>query len=387
MQKLVVQGGQKLTGKITLSGSKNIATKVLIASLLTDDEVVIHNVPKISDFEILLEIIQDMGASCTYENHTLTVHAGTLVDYEIPLESGMRIRPSSMLIAPLLARLKKALIPNPGGCRIGARPIDRTTEGLMKMGATIRYESEDGYFHCNTDGLVGTTYRFDKNTHTGTETLLIAAVLAKGTTVLENAAEEPEVDELIAFLTKMGAHIKRVGRTITIEGVEKLHGTTFSIASDRNEAVTFAVAAYMTGGDITVIGARKKDLTAFLEKLDEIGAKWEEVKGGLRFMATDAIVAADIVTTQHPGFMTDWQAPWAVLMTQAQGASIIHETVYENRFGYASELVKMGAQIELFNPKVENPKELYNFNIDDDKKELKHAVKIIGPAKLHNAVV
>ena len=387
MEKLVVNGGRKLKGKIGVSGSKNVALKVLVASLLTKEKVIIENVPRISDFNILVEIVEDLGATVDFIDHTLTIEAGTLADYDVPLEGAASLRASSMLIAPLLVRMGKALIPNPGGCRIGARPIDRTIEGLIHMGADIRYDSQDGYFHAKTNGFRGVTYEFEKNTHTGTETLIIAAVLAKGKTILKNAAEEPEVDELINFLTSMGAKIKRDKRTITITGVNKLSGTTFRIMPDRNEVVTFAIAAYVTNGDITVVNAQKEHIKEFLDKLDLAGAKWEEVKeGGIRFY-NGTFAAVDVETRQHPGFMTDWQAPWAVLMTQANGTSIIHETVYESRFGYVNELIKMGAKIKLFNPKVENPKEFYNFNYDDDKPEYRHAARIEGPTPLHNAVV
>lgn len=387
MEKFLVKGGKKLHGRIAVSGSKNIATKLLVSSLLTDEEVVIENVPRISDFEVLLEIVKDLGVKASFKDRTVTVHAGHISDYEIPLEAGAQIRPSSMLIAPLLARLGKVLIPNPGGCRIGARPIDRTIEGLTKMGASIRYVSEDGYFHAQTDGLVGATYEFEKNTHTGTETLIIAAVLARGRTILKNAAEEPEVDELIRFLVSMGAHITRSGRTITIDGVRRLSGTRFTVTPDRNEVITFAIAAYVTGGDVTVVNASPDDIAAFLAKVAEAGGRWEEVKsGGIRFY-DGYLKAVDATTMPYPGFMTDWQGPWAVLMTQANGISIIHETVYENRFSYVEELRKMGADIKLFNPKIINPKTFYNFNYEDNKPEYKHAAKILGPVRLHNAAI
>lgn len=386
MEKFLVTGGKKLRGKIAVAGSKNVATKLLVASILTPEEVTIENVPRISDFETIVDIVKDLGVDVTFTGHTVKVTARKISDYEIPLEAGARVRSSSMLIAPLLIRLGKALIPNPGGCRIGARPIDRTIEGLSKMGASIRYVSEDGYFHAQAGLLRGTTYTFEKNTHTGTETLIITAVLARGRTVLKNAAEEPEIDELIRFLVAMGAAIRREGRTIVIDGVTKLHGTTFSVIPDRNEVVTYAIGALVTKGDVTVTNAKKEDIGDFLDTLSETGAKWTEVDDGIKFSAGN-LLAVDVETRPHPGFMTDWQGPWAVLMTQAKGDAIIHETVYENRFGYVSELLKMGAQIELFNPAVDNPREFYNFNVDDDKEEYFHAARIHGPTRLHNAVV
>ena len=393
MEKFIVNGGKRLSGQVSVSGSKNVSLKVIIASLLTEDKVTIHNVPDIADIAVLLDIVKDIGVSVSYANHTLKIQAQKLTDYEIPLESGARIRVSSMLIAPLLVRLGKALIPNPGGCRIGARPIDRVVEGLRKMGVHIRYVSKDGYFHADVPfdetkakKLVGSTYQFEKNTHTGTETLILAAVLAQGRTVLENAAAEPEVDDLIAFLTSMGAVIRRKDRTIVIDGVKKLHGVSYTIMPDRNEAVTFAIASAITEGDVVVLGAQKKHLEAFLAKLSQVGGKWEEVAGGIRFYGNN-LIATDVTTSHHPGFMTDWQGPWTVLMTKAKGVSTVHETVFENRFGYVEELRKMGVHIELFNPKVDEPASFYNFNLEDDQPEYFHAAKIVGPTKLHDAVI
>ncbi len=293
-----------------------------------------------------------------------------------------------MLMAPLLARTNEAIIPNPGGCRLGARPIDRHIEGLKQMQAKIIYHSEDGYFHAKTDGLQGTTYRFDKNTHTGTETLIIAAAMAKGITILQNAALEPEIDDLIALLNAMGAKITRSAhREITIEGVEKLHGAEFTISPDRNEIVTFAIGAILTKGDVFISHVKVPDLKEFLEKLEEAGGGYEEKDGGMRFFYKGDLKPTNITTTVYPGFMTDWQAPWAVLMTQANGTTIIHETVFENKLGYANELKKMGAEITFFNPEIENKQEVYNFNLADDKPEYYHAISISGPTPLHDAVV
>jgi UDP-N-acetylglucosamine 1-carboxyvinyltransferase len=294
-----------------------------------------------------------------------------------------------MFLAPLLARLGKAIIPNPGGCRIGARPIDRIVDGLEKMGVKIQYDSKDGYFHALApNGLAATTYKFSKSTHTGTETMLLASVLAKGKTVLENAAEEPEVDELIGLLNKMGAKITREEpRIIVIEGVSSLHGAEFTIAPDRNEVVTFAVAALITEGDIFIKDIKRKGLEEFLELLESCGGGIEEKQSGIRFFYKGELKPSDVRTSFYPGFMTDWQGPWAVLMTKANGQSTIHETVYENRFTYVKELRKMGANIEFYKPEIVNPEDVYNFNIKDDKNKNIHAVKIFGPATLHNAAL
>jgi len=390
MEKLVISGGKKLKGDVSIFGSKNVALKALVAACLTDEEVIIENVPLISDFLIMADIIKELGGKVEIRDHTVSIKLEKFVKNKILLDKAAEVRTSFMFLAPLLARVGKAIIPNPGGCRIGARPIDRVIDGLKSMGVHVDYDSKDGYFHATTNSqkeLFGTKYRFIKNTHTGTEAMILTAVLAKGKTILENSALEPEVDELIGLLVRMGAKIKRTHqRTIEIEGVQKLHGTTFRINPDRNEIVTFAVGAIITKGDIFIKNIQRGGLVEFLEALDKAGGGYEEKKDGIRFFYENELRPTDIVTSIYPGFMTDWQGPWAVLMTTAKGISTIHETIYENRFSYVSELKKMGAQIELFNPKVENPDSFYNFNINDDNGYF-HAEKISGPAILHNGAV
>lgn len=390
MNKLIINGGKKLKGKIKVSGSKNVALKTLVAACLTDEEVVINNIPLISDFFVMSEIIKDLGGKISIKGHEARIKVSSISKNRIPLDKATEVRTSSMFIVPLLVRLGQALIPNPGGCRIGARPIDRTIEGLKKMGVDILYDSDDGYFHNKVKKLTATSYVFSKNTHTGTETLILAAVLARGRTILENTAAEPEVDELINLLNLMGAKIKRgfaPPRSIVIDGVDKLHGANFTIGPDRNEIVTFAIAAISTGGEIFIVGAKKNGLTSFLDKLYDAGGGFEEKANGISFFAKGKVSSIDVTTSCYPGFMTDWQGPWAVLMTRAEGQSIIHETIYENRFSYVKELLKMGAKIDFFNPKVDNPEKFYNFNWEDNKPEDFHAIKIHGPTKLHDAVV
>jgi UDP-N-acetylglucosamine 1-carboxyvinyltransferase len=337
----------------------------------------------------MTDIVEELGGKIDTQNHTLIISLPEIKKNKISLESAAETRSSAMFMAPMLARNGEAIIPNPGGCRIGSRPIDRTVDGLKDMGAEIVYRSDDGFFHMKApSGLKGVDYAFKKPTHTGTETLIIAAVLALGKTILRNCAQEPEIDELITLLNQMGAKIKKTDpKTIEIEGIKKLSGTTFKIGPDRNEVVTLAIAAILTKGDIFIDDIKDCDLSSFLEKMEEIGAGVERKGNGIRFFYKGEITATNMETTPYPGFMTDWQAPWAVLMTQARGESIIHERVYESRFGYVRELLKMGADIELFNPDVENPSEFYNFNIEDDKKTNKHAARIKGPTDLHNGVV
>lgn len=388
MEKLIVKGGHPLQGVVHVSGAKNVALKALVAACLTDEEVVIENIPLISDFFVMVEIMEDLGAAVTIEGHTVRVQLQKFTKNEISLEKAAQLRTSAMFLAPLLARTGEATIPNPGGCRLGARPIDRIVDGIRTLHVAVTYESNDGYFHAKTSGLTAGVYTFPKSTHTGTETLILASVLATGTTVLQNAAEEPEIDDLIQLLNNMGAKVTRSSkREITIEGVKKLHGAIFRISPDRNEIVTFAIAAGVTGGEITIMDARENDVAAFLEKCTEAGLGYETVDNGIRFFTKGQLHAVDVVTKIFPGFMTDWQAPWAVLMTQANGISTIHETVFENKMGYVADLRKMGARIETYRPEVADKESFYNFNLEDDNEEYVHAIKISGPTPLHNAVL
>jgi len=389
METFVIKGGTKLKGNMSVSGSKNVALKAMVAACLTDEEVVIENIPLISDFMVMADIIKELGGRVKIKDHTAVVKIEKIKKTKISLEKAASIRASAMFLAPLLARKGEAIIPNPGGCRIGARPIDRIIRGIEKMGVSIIYNSKDGYFYLTSKNrMKSVNYTFGKNTHTGTETLILSSVLARGETILNNAAEEPEVLELINLLNSMGAKIKRTNRRkIVVSGVEKLHGTRFRIPPDRNEIVTFAIAAIITKGDIFIKNINRKGLEEFLERLKIAGGGIEEKKEGIRFFYIDGINPTNITTSFYPGFMTDWQGPWLILMTQGEGASIIHETVYENRFGYVEELRKMGAKVELFNPIIKNPEKLYNFNFEDNREEYKHAAKIYGPSNLHNAAI
>jgi UDP-N-acetylglucosamine 1-carboxyvinyltransferase len=389
MEKFIINGPTVLHGNVTIAGAKNVALKAIVTSLLTDDEIVLHNMPNIRDVHLMLDVIKSLGAQVTVDENTIRIKDGNTSDTTVPLEVGARLRTSSMVLGPILSRYGSATIPNPGGCRIGARPIDRHIEGLKLMGATIEYDSKDGYFHAHAEHLHGAEITFLKNTHTGTETLILAAVLADGKTILKNAAEEVEIDDLIALLTAMGAKIIRSGhREITIAGVPKLHGAEYTIISDRNEEATFAIAALATKGDITVHHSQRRHMQAFLEAFEKAGGVYKMIDDTTtQYFYDKPIQPVDIVTGSHPGFMTDWQAPWAILMTQAAGVSTIHETVFENRFSYVEELRKMGADISYFDPVVNNPKSFYNFNWEDKAMETHQAIRITGPTKLHNAIL
>lgn len=387
MKKYIVHGRNKLVGEVTVSGAKNVVLKAVVAACLTSEPVEIKNIPLINDFLVLLELVREIGGKVALVGHSVKIEVAEIKNIKIPLDAGAKIRTSSMMAAPLLARRGEALIPNPGGCRIGARPIDRHMEALSSLGVESHYNSSDGYFHLKTKELCGTTYRFSKNTHTGTEFMILAAVLANGVTTIENAAEEPEIDDLIALLNQMGARIfRKRPRTIEIRGVKKLHGTSYAIMPDRNEAVTFAILSALTGGEIFIKNVETDDLAAFFEEFKRAGGSFEKTSRGIRFFIKNGIRATNIITRPHPGFMTDWQGPWAIFMTQANGVSTIHETVYENRFGYYEELAKMGAELKLYIPKVADPEKFYNFNYSKET-ETQQGLKINGPTALHNGVL
>lgn len=388
MDKIVIFGSRKLQGNVKVSGAKNVAMKVILAGLLTNEEIIIHNVPLISSVYGTCEIVKELGVRTDLNHdHTLKIKGNGSPSYTIPLELGGLYRTATMVIGPLLARFGRAVVPNPGGCRLGKRPIERHIDGLRAMGARIDYK--DGYFNAAVHRLKGCKYRFTGNTHTGTESMILAAVLATGETILENAAEEPEIDDLILLLVQMGAKIRRVKpRTIIIEGVNKLSGTEYTIMPDRNEVVTFAIAGIATEGDITVNGTQRKYLKSFLAMLDQAGAGWDPIdEKTTRFFFKERLKPTNVTTGVFPGFMTDWQAPWVLLMTNADGQSEIHETVYEDRFGYVTELRKIGAKINYFNPKVSNPRKYYNFNWSDRTAKNFHAIRIYGPTILHSGVM
>ena len=383
MPTYIVTGGNPLHGSVRLGGAKNVSYKLMIASLLGTEESRILNFSHISDVELVTTVINQLGAKAyNAGERTLFVDPAGLDKWQIPEEFGRGSRASTMFLGPLLHKFGRASVPLPGGDRIGNRPIDRHLAALEAMG--VQFEHRNGNLEATTSGLHGATYRFTKNTHTGTETALLAAVCADGQTILENAAEEPEVDDLISFLNKMGGRIRRrAQRVIEIEGVKQLTGAIHKIMPDQNEAVSYAVAALVTKGDIIVENAKYQHMEAFLEKLDEAGGGFEVGDYGIRFFYKQPLRAVDVVTQAHPGFKTDWQPLWAVLLTQAQGESVIHETQYTQRFQYVEALQAMGTQIEFFNPEERDPEKLYNFNAEDDRPEYQHAIRVTGPAKLH----
>lgn len=382
MARFEVTGGTPLHGSVRIGGAKNASYKLMIAALLADSESRLLNFSHISDVELVGHIIEYLGGKVNRAGErAIFIDPSSLKAFTIDPDHGEQGRFSTMFIPPMLARFGEARVPAPGGDKIGARPLDRHFDGLRAMGATV--EIEGGMYVAKAKKLTGASYRFEKNTHTGTETLIMAAVGAEGKTILENAAEEPEIDDLIAFLNSMGARVRRRAyRVIEIEGVSKLHGAIHKIMPDQNEAVSYACAAIATKGDVIIENARHEDLQAFLEKLDEIGAGYEVGNYGIRFFHKGELRAADITTEIHPGFKTDWQPLWATVLTQCAGSSVIHETIYPDRFQYVAALKEMGANIELFNPDVAHPEKVYNFDLASDRPEYFHAIRLTGPTQL-----
>ena len=388
MDRLIIEGGHKLEGNISITGAKNVAMKVILTGLLTKKEIVVENVPLITSVYGTADLVNHLGVNVKiFDNHTMRIKGNGLNGFTIPLDMGGLYRTATMVIGPLLQRFGKAIVPNPGGCRLGKRPVDWHISGLKALGAHISYK--DGFFYATAKKLKGARFKFAKNTHTGTETLILAAVKAEGETVIENASLEPEVDDLIRLINQMGGKIKRKdNRVIVISGVKKLNGADFNIMPDRNEAVTFAVGAICSGGRLLIKGAREKDLSSFLGYLKIIGAGYRIAgEDTIEFSGRKKLKPSNITTGPYPGFMTDWQAPWALMMTQAAGMSSVHESVFEDRFSYVEQLSKMGANIVPFKPLVKKPAKFYNFNWSKKPKDRYQAISIHGKTPLHEAVL
>ncbi len=346
MDKILIEGGSSLHGRVQVSGAKNAALPIIAACLLCGGEHFIQSVPRLNDIRTIQEIMSGMGAEFQSQNDALIVDTSNLREGQAPYDLVRTMRASILLLGPLLARLGRARISLPGGCAIGARPVNLHLKALTAMGADMHLDSGD--IHARAERLKGAQIFFDIPTVTGTENIMMAAVLAEGRTVLKNAAREPEVVDLAVALRAMGAQIEGDGTdTIVIEGVRSLSPTRHTVIPDRIEAGTFMIAAVMTGGDILINSCKQEHLSAVIQKLRAVGAKVEAAEGGLRVMGPTSRVSVDIKTMPFPGFPTDLQAQFMALMSVAQGSSIIKETVFENRFIHVSELKRMGANIEI----------------------------------------
>jgi UDP-N-acetylglucosamine 1-carboxyvinyltransferase len=351
MDKFVIRGGNPLLGTIRVSGSKNSALPCMAAALLTEDDVVLENIPQVRDIETERKLLVSMGGEVELgygrAQHRTSISCRTLSDPEAKYEIVKTMRASSLVLGPLIARVGMARVAMPGGCAIGGRPIDLHIKGLEKMGATIT--QEHGYLEARAERLRGAHLVFDKITVTGTEDLLMAAVLAEGETVMENCAREPEVTDLAALLTAMGAQIEGAGTsTIRVQGVTRLHGARYRINPDRIEAGTFLVAGAITNGDLIVANCNPSHLSAVIAKLEEAGARVDILgPDAVRVRSEGRLRAADISTEEYPGFPTDMQAQYMALVTQAEGVSSVKENIFENRFMHVQELVRMGANIKV----------------------------------------
>jgi UDP-N-acetylglucosamine 1-carboxyvinyltransferase len=350
MDRFKIEGGRRLEGTVRISGAKNAALPAMAAALLTPDAVRLTNIPHVRDIITMAKLLAHMR--CRVETPDIppsefTIRAETLSHAEAPYELVKTMRASVLTLGPLVARSGYARVSLPGGCAIGARPIDLHIQALEALGAQISVEH--GYVEARAKRLRGAHFRFPKITVTGTENVLTAAVLAEGETILENAALEPEVADLAALLVKMGAKIEGAGTaTIRVEGVERLHGATHAVIPDRIEAGTFLVAGAITGGELLLTDCEPAHLGALMNKLKECGVEIHgEGQGALRVRAAKKLIAADVSTEEYPGFATDMQAQFMALATQAEGVSRIRETIFENRYLHASEMLRMGANIAI----------------------------------------
>jgi UDP-N-acetylglucosamine 1-carboxyvinyltransferase len=355
MDKFLIRGGKALSGTVQISGAKNSALPVMAAALLTSEKVVVRNVPKVRDLVTMSKLLAFMDAKVSVAAipaSEYAIEAPTLNHAEAPYELVKTMRASILTLGPLMARVGLARVSLPGGCAIGARPVDLHLKALEQMGAEIA--TSHGYIEAKVPGngskgrrLKGAHIVFEKITVTGTENILMAAALAEGETVLENAAREPEVTDLIAMLRKMGAEICGDGSsTLRVRGVERLHGTEHCVIPDRIEAGTFLVAGAITGGELTIKNCAPEHLGAVIAMLEQAGVRIDMVDAKtLRVRGAGKLVAADVTTEEYPGFATDMQAQYMALATQAEGTSVITETIFENRYLHASEMVRMGAHI------------------------------------------
>jgi UDP-N-acetylglucosamine 1-carboxyvinyltransferase len=346
MDKIIIEGGRPLKGSVTISGAKNAALPILISSLLVDGANTYLNVPRLKDINSTIELLSLMGVKAELNGHKASVDSTGMCCHEAPYDVVRKMRASILVLGPLLARLKKARVSLPGGCAIGARPINLHLKGLHLLGANIKLKH--GYVEATADRLKGAEIHFDVVTVTGTENLMMAAVTAKGVTVLRNAAREPEIIALADALNQMGADIRGAGTPeMVIKGVDQLSPANITIIPDRIEAGTFMAAAVLTQGDITLENCIPEHLDAVIDKLQLAGAMITKSSNKIRIKGPKIIRGIDIKTSPYPGFPTDMQAQFMVLMSVANGSSIISETIFENRFIHVCELQRMGANIAI----------------------------------------
>jgi len=351
MDKIKITGGKQLRGEVNISGAKNAALPLIASSILVNGKITFNNVPELMDITSIRLLLEDLGAVCKTSKGCLEVDGSSINKIEAEYDLVRKMRASILVLCPLVARFGHAKVSLPGGCAIGARPVNMHLSGLEALGASIRIEH--GYIDARAKRLIGNDIYFDMPTVTGTENLMMAASLAKGTSVLRNAAREPEIVALADALNKMGAKIQGAGTTIiSITGVKSLHPVEIKIIPDRIETGTFMVAAAATGGDILIKGCEPDHLAGIINKLKATGTMVETFKDSIRIVNNKPIKSVDIKTLPYPGFPTDMQAQFMTLMSIADGNSVIHESIFENRFIHANELLRMGADISISNGNV-----------------------------------
>jgi UDP-N-acetylglucosamine 1-carboxyvinyltransferase len=350
MDRMIIQGGIALSGEARVSGSKNAALPILMASVLTDEPVLVRNVPRLRDVQTALELLAQLGVLTRWVGeHDLELHAARVTSHEAPYDLVKTMRASFVVLGPLLARLGRARVSTPGGCAIGSRPVNLHVQGIRALG--VRIALRHGYVEAHTDGLRGARLWLDSPSVGATENIMMAAVLARGRTQIENAAREPEVQDLARMLAAMGAQITGAGsHVIEIEGVDRLHGAEHRVISDRIEAGSLMIAAAITGGDVVIRDAPLDDLDAVIAKLREAGAEITPEGDVVRVKRRDRLRPVELRTLPHPGFPTDLQAQMMALLAGADGTSVITETIFENRFMHALELQRMGADIMMKGP-------------------------------------
>lgn len=347
MDKIIVTGGKPIHGEVTISGAKNAVLPIIVGAILAEDVTVLKDVPNLSDVNTITSVLEMLGAKITIEDHVMTIDSRYVDKYDAPYEIIQKMRASVLIMGPLLARLGRANLSMPGGCAIGTRPIDLHLKGLEALGALIQIHDGNIAAFVPNGKLRGSRIYLDFPSVGATEHIIMAATLAEGTTILENAAEEPEIVDLANFLNSMGANIRGAGtNVIKIEGVERLHGTTYTIIPDRIEAGSYMVAAAICHGNVLIKNVIVDHVRSLIEKLEESGAQVIEEGDGLRVIGGENVRATDIRTMPYPGFPTDMQAQYMALMSVAEGTSVITETIFENRFMHADELRKMGANIK-----------------------------------------
>lgn len=387
MSRYIISGGKPLQGEVSIRGAKNASFKEIIATLLSDESSTITNLPLISDVRITQSIAESLGSKIeNLGQHSIVITSSKITNSVIPSGTGEKSRTSFIFAGPLLARTGTITFPVPGGDKLGSRPLDRLFECLTQM--NVKVTENETSVTLTTSGLIGADYTFPKPSHTSTEVVLMAATCADGNTIIRNAAREPEIDDLIAMLNSMGAKINRDQSnpsTIYITGVKKLHGTTHQVICDRNEAVTFGCAALATKGSVSILRVDPKAIQTFLTTIKKIGAFVNTGNDEVLISWTKPLKAINIETEPEPGFMTDWQAIFCLVLSQSIGCSSIIERIFPSRFQHIDILNLMGVKTKLFNPEVKDFDSYYHFNLKSDRPEYFHGVKIYGPSPLKSA--